>query len=371
MSSGIESTSSTKAATSVIASKPKTTTITDQNSFAQKTKQSLSSSIVASNEVVKLANNSSVIAEQIANTPSANAETGSFLGETAEQVGGFFTGIGEVAYETGAGLASLGSSIAKTAYDLSPIEPVIDAAEWTAEKLTGQELQRSEWMPDSERGVERLQAGAEVVGAIVDDPGKLVDAVVDPIKQDWNAGRHGEAIGRGFAEVIGVVVGTKGIDKVAKGAKIAGAVDDVAKSSKTVGRHVDDVAGAGGKKITGARELENWDFEGAEEAYKVIRKTDDIADIAKHTGMKDFQVRRIKEHLFFKEHQLDDAVRRFDADPEITNSWQRLQNGSHTKKDIQLLNHELFESKFEGLFRTDYRTAHEAANRAGRPSGLE
>ncbi len=36
------------------------------------------------------------------------------LGEAVEQVGGFFTGIGEVAYETGAELASLGSSIKRT-----------------------------------------------------------------------------------------------------------------------------------------------------------------------------------------------------------------------------------------------------------------
>ena len=193
----------------------------------------------------QLANNPAVIAEQIANNPSANAEPRSFLGEAAEQVGGFFTGIGEVAYETGEGLASLGSSIAKTAYDLSPIEPAIDIAEWTAEKISGQDLQRPGWMPDSECGVERIQAGAEVVGAIVDDPGKLVDAVVDPIKQDWNAGRHGEAIGRGFAEVIAVVAGTKGIDKAAKGAKIAGAVDDVAKTAGTLGWQIDDVATAG------------------------------------------------------------------------------------------------------------------------------
>ncbi len=59
MSSGIESTSFAKAATSAIALKlkPKTTTLTDQNSFA-KAKQSLPSSITARNkeEVAQLAN---------------------------------------------------------------------------------------------------------------------------------------------------------------------------------------------------------------------------------------------------------------------------------------------------------------------------
>jgi hypothetical protein len=49
----------------------------------------------------------------------------------------------------------------------------------------------------------------------------------------------------------------------------------------------------------------------------------------------------------------------------------RLEGGNFTDKDVQLLKHELFESKFEGIFKVDYRTAHGAANRAGKLSGLE
>jgi RHS repeat-associated protein len=123
---------------------------------------------------------------------------------------------------------------------------------------------------------------------------------------------------------------------------------------------------------TGARELAGSDFEAAEIIYEAIRQsTDDIAAIAKNTGMKQSQIARIKDHIFNKSHILDDGVRRFDADPEIVNAWKRLENGSHTQKDIQLLKHELFESRFEGIFKTDYRKAHGAANRSGRPSGLE
>ncbi|MCP4499512.1 MAG: hypothetical protein GY822_06045 [Deltaproteobacteria bacterium] len=103
----------------------------------------------------------------------------------------------------------------------------------------------------------------------------------------------------------------------------------------------------------------------------MIRKIDDVGDIAKHTGMKKFQVQRIKDHLFKKKHKLDDGVvARFDADPEIVNAWKRLQGGKHTSGDMKLLKHELFESKFEGIFKTDYRKAHKAANRAGHHSGL-
>ena len=58
---------------------------------------------------------------------------------------------------------------------------------------------------------------------------------------------------------------------------------------------------------------------------------------------------------------------RFDADPLIFESWKRLESGAFTNKDLQLLNHELFESKFEGIFKTDYLTSHNAANRAGKP----
>ena len=44
------------------------------------------------------------------------------------------------------------------------------------------------------------------------------------------------------------------------------------------------------------------------------------------------------------------AVRRFDADPLIVNAWQRLREGRHTPKDVQLLEHEIFEARFEGIF---------------------
>ncbi len=86
--------------------------------------------------------------------------------------------------------------------------------------------------------------------------------------------------------------------------------------------------------------------------------------------MPEFQIAQIKSHLFTETHQLDSGVRLFDADPAIANAWSRLEEGSHTEADIQLLKHELFESKFEGIFKTDCRIAHGAADSAGYPSGL-
>jgi hypothetical protein len=120
------------------------------------------------------------------------------------------------------------------------------------------------------------------------------------------------------------------------------------------------------------RELGPYDFDAAAHAYEVIRQTPgDVVAIARHTGIRAAWIARIKEHLFYRTHRLDDGVRRFDADPLIVNAWQRLQEGTHTPRDVKLLEHELFEAKFEGIFQTDYRVAHEATNRSGRLSGLE
>ena len=120
------------------------------------------------------------------------------------------------------------------------------------------------------------------------------------------------------------------------------------------------------------RELGPYDFDAAAHAYEVIRQAhDDVVAIARHTGMCVSWIARIKAHLFDRTHRLDDGVRRFDADPLIVNAWRRLREGAQTPKDRQLLEHELFEARFKGIFQTDYRTAHEATNRSGRLSGLE
>ena len=123
-----------------------------------------------------------------------------------------------------------------------------------------------------------------------------------------------------------------------------------------------------------ATELSPQDYDGwdkAEAYYDKVRQCDkDVAQIAHHTPYDLQQVRTIKDHLFINEHQLDDGMARFDADPLIANAWSRLSQGKHFPKDLQLMEHELFEARFESLFDTDYRTAHDAANRSGRTSGL-
>lgn len=124
---------------------------------------------------------------------------------------------------------------------------------------------------------------------------------------------------------------------------------------------------------TGAtRGIPYWDFDAAEAAYVTIRGTDDVARIASNTGMREFHVARIKDYLFNSTQRLDGGrLARLDAHPEIANAWQRLGAGTHTAGDLQLMQHELFESTFTRIFRSDVRTAHEATLRAGRLSGIE
>ena len=110
------------------------------------------------------------------------------------------------------------------------------------------------------------------------------------------------------------------------------------------------------------KRLETIDME-----YENIRiNTTDISKIAQNTGMPEWKISRIKEHVFSNEHILDSGVKRFDADPEIADAWYRLTNGTFNQNDIDLLNHEYFESKFESFYKTDYRTAHSKTEESGK-----
>ncbi|MEC0236365.1 WXG100 family type VII secretion target [Paenibacillus kribbensis] len=110
----------------------------------------------------------------------------------------------------------------------------------------------------------------------------------------------------------------------------------------------------------------------ADEMYDQIRTSDsDVKAIAENSGMKESRVQRIKEHVFINEHRKSSGYGRFHSDYEIAQAWDRLQKGLQTEKDIELLNHELFESRFEGIFKTNYETAHNAAVRSGRPWEIE
>ena len=126
-----------------------------------------------------------------------------------------------------------------------------------------------------------------------------------------------------------------------------------------------------GNVQTGGRELSVDEYlkrlDKADAMYESFRKSNvDIQSIAKNTGMSENRIERIKNHVFFKEHIKEHGVGRFEADYEIGQAWDRLQKGTFKQQDIDLLKHELFESKFEGIFKTDYRTAHDRTVDSGR-----
>lgn len=91
----------------------------------------------------------------------------------------------------------------------------------------------------------------KTVSAVIGDPALIWTAIKEPYVRAWNEGRPGEAVGRGVFEVVSLVVGSKGVDKLAKGSKvssIATKADDVAK----IGNTVDDIARAATKVVNEA-----------------------------------------------------------------------------------------------------------------------
>ncbi len=77
--------------------------------------------------------------------------------------------------------------------------------------------------------------------------------------------------------------------------------------------------------------------------YGLVRsmKTD-CKRIALNTGFREKDIHRIKNHVFYEEHDLGDGdFGRFDPDYEMSQSWQRLIDGREIKeRDIILLQHE-------------------------------
>ncbi len=191
----------------------------------------------------------------------------------------------------------------------------------------------------------RTAQRAASVRNVISNPSIMVRAALEPLRQMFDEGSV-----RGIASYVG-------------GAAISAGGAAVVNSVASRGAVAADISVVTG----GRRAIPYWDHDAAELFYNVIRAdSSDIAAIARNAGMSESRVSRIKDHVFFREHRLDDGLMRFQADPEMANAWSRLTSGNHLSSDIKLLNHEIFESKFEGIFKTDYRTAHDAAIRSGR-----
>lgn len=108
----------------------------------------------------------------------------------------------------------------------------------------------------------------------------------------------------------------------------------------------------------------------AEELYNSIRASDtDIAAIAKNLDYKETNIKKCKEHIFYRSHYLDRykgekvEYRRFDADLRQALAWKRLEQGCGTKEDIEWLKHEFAESHHEEKFNAGYNESHNRAQK--------
>lgn len=108
-----------------------------------------------------------------------------------------------------------------------------------------------------------------------------------------------------------------------------------------------------------------------EEAVRYYEKVRDMGDfdikkISENTGFSQEKVITIKNHVFIEEHKLESGTSRYDPDIDMMEAWKRLIDGNHQKQDIDLLQHEYFESKFEKIFDVPYRIAHDKTIESGR-----
>ena len=125
-------------------------------------------------------------------------------------------------------------------------------------------------------------------------------------------------------------------------------------------------AGSGGK-------LEDYLLaeQRAQQAYELIRNdATDVAAIAKNANMSIEDIQMIKNHVFHEEHLLDryadigepGEMGRFDPDPRMADSWNRLRAGQDIRsEDLQLLQHELAEARYMQEHGPSYNAAHEHA----------
>lgn len=101
----------------------------------------------------------------------------------------------------------------------------------------------------------------------------------------------------------------------------------------------------------------------AERYYAEVRKmTTDCKKIAQNTGWKESSITQIKEHLFYKKHDLGGLeAEYFDADYDIAISWQNLIDGRLEEKDLVLLKHEYLELHIMKAKNLPYAEAHKQA----------
>jgi hypothetical protein len=108
----------------------------------------------------------------------------------------------------------------------------------------------------------------------------------------------------------------------------------------------------------------------ADQIYDSIRECDtDICDIAQNLGLKADNIKNVKDHIFYKEHELDQYVslgekpehKRFDPNFQQALAWKRLEAGTHNQDDITWIKHECAERHHELKYGAGYSESHARA----------
>jgi len=88
----------------------------------------------------------------------------------------------------------------------------------------------------------------------------------------------------------------------------------------------------------------------ADQIYESIRESDTyICDIAQNLGFKADNIKNVKDHVFYNEHDLDrygpDQIERKQFDPNLQQAlaWKRLETRTHTQDDVTWIKHECAE----------------------------
>lgn len=105
----------------------------------------------------------------------------------------------------------------------------------------------------------------------------------------------------------------------------------------------------------------------AEDYYRQIRHRDKggtIKKVATSAGVSEEEAATAIEHVFFATHDLSEGRKRFDADYDMSQSWQRLIEGRPERHDLVLLKHEAHEAELmkKGI---SYEEAHKMTVQAG------
>ena len=107
----------------------------------------------------------------------------------------------------------------------------------------------------------------------------------------------------------------------------------------------------------------------AEKVYDSRKETDtDISDIASNLGFKAENIKKIKEHVFYRKHvlkpyALESSIeyKRFDANLQQALAWKKLGMGLHSEKDLTWLKHEFAEQYYERKYQSSYFDSHNFA----------